>query len=255
MRALILTVIFTILSVPSISAQSKNLPELGLKGIELTHDMQYEKAHKIFDEMIRLEPKNPRGYFFKSACYYSMYTDEKNHADKFRHATNKAIDIAREMLRKNGDDPDAMFYLGCAYGKLGMYYMDNGSYIKAYWYGNKGIKYLKKVIEKDPDYYDAYLGLGIFDYSVSVLPKIIKSLSFLLRINGDRIKGLDEIRLTSTKGTYAKGDAKIALLNIYIDYENDFDAALTLLKVTEMGLPVTMMFCSCNPTAVKSNAS
>lgn len=230
MRTLILAIMFAILPVPSISAQSKNVHELGIKGIELTHDMQYEEADKIFDEMIRLEPENARGYFFKSACYYSSYTDEKKHADKFKYATHKAIDIAKAMLHKNEDDPDAMFYLGCAYGKLGMYYVDNHKYVKAYWYGSKGIKYLKKVIEKDPDYYDAYLGLGIFDYSVSVLPKIIKSLSFLLRINEDREKGLEEIRITSSKGVYAKDDAKIALLNIYIDYENDFDAALTLLK-------------------------
>ncbi|MGD9161145.1 MAG: tetratricopeptide repeat protein [Desulfobacteraceae bacterium] len=230
MRTLILTIIFTILFLPSISAQSENVHELGLKGIELTHDMQYEKADKIFDEMIRLEPENARGYFFKSACYYSSYTDENKHAERFKDATNKAIDIARVMLQKNGDDPDAMFYLGGAYGKLGMYYLDNRKYIKAYWYGTKGIKYLKKVIEKDPDYYDAYLGLGIYNYSVSVLPKMIRSLSFLLRINEDREKGLDQIRLTSSKGIYAKDDAKIALINIYLDYENDFDAALQLLK-------------------------
>ena len=230
MKSIILAILFTFSLVPAVNAEPKTLHDLGIKGIELTHDMQYAEALKIFDEMIRMEPDNPMEYFFKSACYFSMYTDEKKYVKKFKDATDKAIDIAKSMLHRNPNDIDALFYLGCAYGKLGMYHVDNSHYLRAYWYGSKGIKYLNKVVEKDPEYYDAYLGLGIYNYSVSVLPNIIKSLSFLLSVHGDREKGLDEIKLSSSRGVYAKDDAKIALINIYIDYENDFEVAVKLLK-------------------------
>ncbi|MGD9159620.1 MAG: hypothetical protein PVG39_14500, partial [Desulfobacteraceae bacterium] len=53
---------------------------------------------------------------------------------------------------------------------------------------------------KDPDYYDAYVGLGMYDYYLSFLPKIVRTLSFL-GAYGDREKGLEEIILTSSKGS------------------------------------------------------
>ena len=228
MRIIIVTILFTMLLAPSINAQPRTLHDLGLKAIKLTHDLQYDQANKIFDEMIRMEPENAMGYFFKSACYYWMEDYSLSSGKGYRDISFKAADMAKAMLDKNEDDIDAMFYLGCIYGKLGLHYGEYGHFIKAIWYGSKGIKCLKKVIEKDPDYYDAYVGLGIYDYYLSVLPKVVKALSFLIGKYGDRGKGLDEMKLTASKGTYAKAEAKIALADVYFTYERNYETAIPL---------------------------
>ena len=49
MKTIILTILFTMLFVPTISANPKNIDELGIKGIDLVFDMQFEQANKIFD--------------------------------------------------------------------------------------------------------------------------------------------------------------------------------------------------------------
>ena len=225
MRTIILTSFFILLHVTPIGANSRNVHELGVKGYELVWNMQFEQAHKIFDEMIRMEPENALGYFYKSKTYFWIYvfsTDDKEYIDKFIDHSSKMIDIAEKMLDKNEDDIDALFYLGNTYGYLGSWYGETGSWFKAFRYGRKGKKYLKRVIKKDPDYNDAYLGLGMFHYYLDVLPKIIKPLSFLLGLGGDKEKGIDEINRALSKGNHSRDAAKFVLAHvIFFQLEKD----------------------------------
>lgn len=93
--------------VSGINAEPEALRELGLKAIKLTHNLQYDEANKIFDEMIRMEPENAMGYFFKSACYYWMEDYSLSSGKGYRDISFKAADMAKSMLDKNKDDIDA----------------------------------------------------------------------------------------------------------------------------------------------------
>lgn len=201
--------------------------------MEFVYDMKYKEANALFDEIIKLEPKNPYGYFLKSVCYFWMFQNspaDYNIGEKYKDITFKAIDAAEEVLDKNENNIDAMFYLGGAYGNLGRYYAMNKSWIKGYWYGKKGKNYLLDVVEKDPNYYDAYLGLGIYHYYADVLPKIIKTFSFILGIKGDRELGLRELHLAISKSKNTKSEAMCFLGGIYIDLEKDYTKALPVFK-------------------------
>ena len=233
MRIINIAILFTVLLVPEINAQPGTFQELGIKGIELAHDMQFDEADKLFDKMIRMKPDNAFGYLLKLSSFSLMAEIkgiEKEQEEYFKDLTLKTINIAEGMLKKNKHDTDALFYLGCAYGNLGVYYTDTNSWLRAYWNGRKGKNCLEKVVEKDPDYYDAYLGLGMYHYYAAVLPKIVRPLSFLLGIEGDRVKGIDEVKLALSKGTYARGSAKYFLAkSVYLKEEN-YEAALPLYK-------------------------
>lgn len=216
-----------------IYSQNTAITDMGLKGMDLVYDMKYNEANNVFDEIIRHEPQNGYGYFLKSVCYFWQYqsnTQDKVIGEKYKEITFKAVDVAEEMLDKNENNIDAMFYLGGAYGNLGRYYALDGSFIKAYWYGQKGKDYLEDVVEKDPKYCDAYLGLGIYHYYSDVLPKIIKFLSFILGIEGDKKKGIQELQLAIAKSKNTRTEAMIFLGTVYINYEKDFAKAEQLFK-------------------------
>ena len=240
LRTIIEAIIFTLLFVTTTSAEPETLQELGIKGIELAHDMQFDEADKIFDEMIRMEPENAFGYLLKLSSFNLMAEIkgiEKEQGEYLKDLTLKTINIAEGMLEKNEDDIDALFYLGCAYGNLGVYYTDTGSWLSAYWNGRKGKNCLEKAVEKDPEYYDAYLGLGMYHYYADVLPKVVKPLSFLLGIEGNRAKGIEEITLAITKGRFAKGSAKYFLAKSVYLREEDYETALPLFKELTMDYP------------------
>jgi tetratricopeptide (TPR) repeat protein len=214
-------------------AQDSTVHYLALKGIDLATNLYYEEAVEVFEQIILLEPENPRGYFLRSAAYFWMFSEDiKNEAigDKFRDHSFQAAEIAEDRLDENEEDIDAMFYIGGAYGSLGRYYTMTGSYLKAYWYGKKGVLYLEKVVALDPTYYDAYLGLGIYHYLADVLPRFVKILSFLLGVEGDKEKGINELYLTATKGVYTKTEAMFFLGAIYTYREKEYEKAIVIFN-------------------------
>ncbi len=230
----LLTVIVLFFSVCStVFAQKSRIAELRKNGLELVYNLEFEKANALFDSMIIIEPENAQGYFLKSGNYFwrfSLNTQNTEIGETFRELSFKAVEVAEEMLDKDEDNIDAMFYLGGAYGNLGRYYGMTNSWLKAYWYGRKGKNYLKDVVEINPQYYDAYLGLGIYHYYADILPKFIKAVSFLFGIEGDKAKGLEELQLAVSKGDFTKSEAMFFLGGIYLDFEKDYKKSLVLFE-------------------------
>jgi tetratricopeptide (TPR) repeat protein len=71
----------------------------------------------------------------------------------------------------------------------------------------------------------------MYKYYVDVLPKFIKSISFLLGMGGDREEGIKEVKLASQKGQLTRGEAKFILAQaVYYEVENDFESALPLFE-------------------------
>jgi len=229
----LLTCLLFFISFSLLTAQSERTHQLALEGIDFASSLQYEKAIDVFNEIIRLEPENPQGYFLKSAAYFWIFsTDMHNEVigDTLKNWSFRAVEVAEKKLEKNENDIDAMFYLGGAYGTLGRYYGLTGSYLKAYWYGKKGKNYLEDVVELDSTYYDAYLGLGIYHYLADVLPRFVKMLSFILGIEGDKEQGIRELNLVVKKGIYTQSEAMFFLSAIYTYREHEYEKALEIFN-------------------------
>ena len=185
--------------------------------------MDDQKAENTFNEAIRQWPEDPLPYLFKGGFYLNMLRyrnksrEEENQrlTDKIISLNEKVIDIARKQISENPDDTDALYCLGGAYGNTGRAYILNGQWWKGFWKGKKGFKIMKKVVEKDPDYYDAYLGLGIYHYFTATLPKIAKVISFLLgNPKGDKEKGIREFELVRDNSTLLSIEARKILLRV-----------------------------------------
>lgn len=238
MRNTLLTILFLILYITTSSGMPDSLYyKLGSKGYELVLDMRYDEADEIFDEMIRMEPKNAVGYLYKSQCFfhcwqYTYLEPDKKTLKQFKSHLFKAKELAKEIPDK--DDIETQFILGSAYGNIGLYYANINKWVRAFLNGRKGIRYIEKIIKKDPEYSNAYFLLGMYNYYAATLPKVVKSLSFLLgSAEGDREKGIEQLTHASLSGDL-KGDARIFLADSVYYEEKDFEKASALLeKLTE----------------------
>ena len=142
--------IFFVLSIliSIVHAQDTEFRNLAIEGLDYVINLEYEQALKCFNQMIEQDPTNPQGYFLKSAAYFWSFSSDmhnENLGEKFEEISFTAIDVANNKLKKNKNDIDALFYLGGTYGCLGRYHGLRKSYLKAYWYGKKGVNYLYDV--------------------------------------------------------------------------------------------------------------
>lgn len=219
------------------------------KGIALMYRLEFDKAEAEFRSIIALDTGNPAGYFALGALSWWRYSqnfdvkaDFKAIQDEFMLNSEMAIKTAREGLAR-GRLPAgvAYFFMGSAYGAEGRWYAVQRHWFKAYTHGKKGRKYLKKCVELDPGLYDAYLGLGIYDYFADTLPGIL-NMAALLFLHGDKVRGLEEIRLAIDKGRFFSTEARLFLIEMLARHENDVKGSLAELEKLKASDPSNMFF-------------
>ena len=222
--------------------------KLILKGLDAAYSLDFERAASLFSEAGRLEPEHPAGPFFLASLQwleYSQNADVPGTVDalepKFNQIMDQALDRAQKMYAKKHDDPEANFYLGAIYGMKGRWFLLKYKWIRAAHYGFKGYKYLKRAVELNPECYDAYLGMGMYDYYSDTLPTIVKFAANMI-VRGDKQRGLRYIQTTLEKGHYSVTEAKIFLVGILAAYEKQPDRALKIVQELRLQNPDNLFF-------------
>ena len=213
-------------------AQQNPLTEKIKLAMDANYRMDSERSEDIFNEAISEWPEDPMPYLYKGGLYLNKfrYLNDNMEEERARlkkqilYLNNKVIDIARKQIKENPDNMRAYYCLGGANGNLGRFYILNGKWLRGYWKGKKGFKILEKIVEKDHEYYDAYVGLGIYHYFSATLPKVVKVLSFLLGgPKGDKEKGINELELVRDNGTLLPVEARRVLLRVF-RFEKDWNS-------------------------------
>lgn len=214
----------------------KEIDEKYDRGISDMYRLEFDKAEAEFKEVIRISSGDPAGYFALSALSWWRYSqnfdiqsDFQAIEEEFMANIDATIRAAREKIDSNSSPDLAYFFLGSAYGLQGRWYAVQRRWIKAYWQGSKGRKYLRRCVGLNPEIYDAYLGLGIFDYFADTLPGVLK-LPALLFVKGDKTGGLRQVRLAMKKGRFFSVEARLFLIEILTRHEKDYKQAVLEVK-------------------------
>ena len=200
-------------------------------GIAHMYRLEFDKAEAKFREIIALDPESPAGYCALAALAWWRYSQNfdmqaglKDVEREFLSNSDKVIKLSKNMVKDGRDLDQAYFFMGSAYGLQGRWYAVQRSWFKAYGRGKKARKFLKKCVETNPAVYDAYLGLGIFDYYAAALPGAL-GLTARLFAGGDRARGMEYVKVARDKGRFFKLEARFFLIEIYSRHEHDFKAA------------------------------
>ncbi|MGR3218857.1 MAG: tetratricopeptide repeat protein [Candidatus Anammoxibacter sp.] len=196
------------------------------EALEVYYQMNYKRAEELFNDVINKWPDHPLPYLVKAGYalerfrFHDDNTEDENSRFKEMvfNLNKKTVALAGKLLSANPDDPDANYYLGAGHGNMGRFYAINRQWWRAFWNGKKGFKLCEKVVNVRPDYYDAYLGLGIFHYLTATLPQVVKILSFLLGApDGDKDKGIREIKIVVENSTLLSVEARRILFRMYYE--------------------------------------
>ena len=215
------------------------------EGLKRLYSLDYVRSRTAFRKLVELEPDNPFGYLFEaggiwweSSQEFGLFKDTPTLQGLFEQDVEAAQRKANAYM--DSKDPqtraDGYFASGMALGTLGQWRLMKGHWMEAYFAGKKAMKHLKKCVKLDPTYYDADLGLGVFDYQAAHLSGIAK-LGILLGMHGDEKRGLAEIQLAIDKARYANRQAAEFLLSIYLVDLHDYARALPMVVKLRADFP------------------
>jgi tetratricopeptide (TPR) repeat protein len=220
-----------------------NLQSIIQAGVSKTYNMEFDAAEKIFNRAIEKYPKQPHGYFRTAQLHFWLFLGTRDQGEYYVFL--KFADLAQKRIDKILDEDEKNYRIQYMAGSLNSYkamaYATNNSTVDALWASKKSVGYYEETLELNKRYYDAYLGLGIFDYAMGFVPDFLKWAVNLTGLSSDKDRGLSYIKTAFNKGT-EKAEAAFHLAKIYTDYLADYDSAYYYLNYNLERYPGNTLF-------------
>ncbi len=244
-----------------------HVPELEA-GFNSLYELKPEEAHKQFEAWEKSHPQDPLGYASEAAAYLfeecyrqgiltsEFFLDDKRFFGKiplkpnpelrsaFFAADQKAQNLAQIELKRNPDDPNALFAMSLSLGMQADYaslidkrQLDSLKKIR------EADVYSKKLLLVSPDAADAYLGLGTANYIIGSLSGIKRLFLGLAGIHGNKKLGIKQLEIAATRGHYLRPFAKILLAMVALR-EKRPEVARTQLTELVAEFPENPLFAS-----------
>lgn len=237
-------ILFIVLFLSSPFTFSQNPIERQIQlGLNKIYNFNWADGNKIFDKLIEDHAKDPRGYHYKSTIYLWYYLGNFNEAylDTFNLLADKSLELANEKL-KTKPTAELNYLIGSVYYNKSIAQARSGNYLQAIWMSNRMKQYLDAAIKEKPDYYDAYLGLGLYNFALSQIPSTLSWATNLIGMSADKEAGIEYVKKAAEKGSLSKVDAEFYLTQIYSRVIIDHPAAKELLDKLVKRYPKNLLF-------------
>jgi hypothetical protein len=226
-------------SVEDTSTAAETFEQVRTKGFDALFNLDYRGAWAAFEQLTRIEPTHPAGYLYLANCLWaeklyrlrrlqattyageSFFADTKEAFDRefdrrFREAVDRTFQVADARLRDNPRDAVALYYKGLTHGLLAAYEATiTRAFLAALSHSNKAVALHREVLKIDPDYTDANLSIGAYNYAVGSLPLPVKVIAALGGVRGSKKRGLALITKVAEEGRTAQDAARLLLIALY----------------------------------------
>ena len=188
-------------------------------GINGVYSLDFDTAQEHIAWVFEHYPDHPFAHFGNAMIAWSRYEYEFETSDDaqrkvFEKILDDSISGIKRWIKKNPQDSNAYMGIGALYGLRALFNMRNRNWITSYFAGRKAISNLEKSLKLDPTYYDAYFGLGIYEYYAGTLPSVIKVLAKIVAIKGNPQEGVQFLNLAREKAHFTSDSAKLILIEV-----------------------------------------
>jgi len=210
-----------------LSSNTKSIDEkvkfYTIEGMKSSFSENFDLAFQYYDSALSIDKNNLRTRVYKSTVYLYKFILTKN--DKYKeiylNESDKITESAEKLLSQNENDVKALASLAANFGYRSMFYANDDSFLRSAWEGKLSYDYLKATLEKNPDEIEALMGMGIFNYSIGAVDSKMKSVMSFIGMNGDKKKGIEQLKTASEKAEFTKFEALFMLSQFYKYYEKD----------------------------------
>jgi hypothetical protein len=231
------------------------------------YNLDYTGAVRSFERYHAEHPGDPQAtaYLLNAVIFQELYRqdllDTTFYAnDGFltgRHATeedpkkrdqifalaDEAVQEADWRLSQNSNDVNALFArawvrsLRCTYVAMVERAFGAGFHL-----ATKAREDAARVLELDPNYVDAKLITGVYEYVVGALPWPFKLMIGFAGITGSKATGLAMLRDDGNRGVLTRLDAKTAIA-LFLRREGKYDEAIQVVMELKNEYPHDYLFC------------
>jgi hypothetical protein len=225
-------------SPPSTGASLVVIPTSIDRAFQRMYNFDFQGSLAILNDAARTDPENPLIDSVRAATFLfremarlhiletTFFLNDDNMVDgssklkpdpAIRAMLFAELDASRSraaaQLARSPDDLEALFALCMSAGIE----TDYTALVERRTWGSRKlvpptIKYADKLLARTPPFYDAYLNFGAIEYIVGDLPFFIRWFVHYDGIQGNKAKGIEQLRLAADRGRYYGPYARILLV-------------------------------------------
>jgi hypothetical protein len=218
------------------------------------YNLDYEGALTRFEAIQKANPQSAiaTGYILMTLIFRELYRQDLLDTTYYAHdsfltskrsvpvppairnriesLTNSAIALADQQIKANPNDANAYFARGYARGMHAAFitFVDH-SYVAAARQGYASRGDSEQTLKIDPDYADAKMAMGIQQFAVASLPRLIRMMVGIAGVSGNKEKGLDLLRESAAHGIVTPIESRTAL-SLFLRHDARYPEAIVVQK-------------------------
>ena len=207
------------------------------------YNFKYDKAEKQFRSLRRRYPNHPMPYFLLglSTWWKIIPTNfQTNQYDKLFFAyMDTAITKAQKLYDADNNNYEASFFLSAAYGFDARLHAERHDWRKATVGSRRSLNFLKKSQEANGLSPEFQFGQALFNYYAVWIPDNYPLLKPVLLFfpKGDKKLGMQQLRSVATNGFYTATEARVFLMRILKNEENNAEEAMPVARLLATTYP------------------
>lgn len=215
-------------------------------GLNDIYNLKFEDAESKFIDIQKRNPDDIKGFFYQAVVYYyrALPTRDEKMFDRFMELSDKVLELCDNKLDKNENDIETLYFKGLTHSYRSLILLNlNKSLLKAASNGNDGYRILSEIIQRKPDFYDAYMGLGLYKIAIGFVPEKFQWLLSIIGFDGNIKNGLDLLKTAMDKGRFTKVDAKVYYaISSITEKEDENNVSVKLAKELSDEYPDSPIF-------------
>lgn len=168
----------------------------------------------VFEELFRLDLLDTT-FYANDGFLTGKHTvvEDLHKRDHIKDLADHAVEEANRQLKTNQNDVNALFARGWAKSLLAVYQaMVERSFGSALRLANQARNDHAKVLQLNPNYVDAKLVVGNYEYVIGALPVPFKILMGFVGVHGSKSTGMEMLRDAAARGVITSVEARVCMM-------------------------------------------
>ena len=233
---------------------------------ERFYNLDYDGALSRFELIAKAHPDDPmaQAYVLMVLVFRELYHQDLLDTTFYAHdsflSSKRKVDVPEETrqrieqltdgivalcdqhLHANGKDKNAFFARGYARGMHATFItLVDHSFVSAAHQGLQSRNDSEDVLKIDPGYTDAKMAIGIQQFAVASLPRVVRLMVGIAGVGGSKEKGLDLLREVAAHGIVNSVEARTAL-SLFLRHDARYPEALAVEQTLVRQYPRDYLF-------------
>lgn len=203
------------------------------RAMDLAYNAQFDEAERLATGYVNSHPGDPQGYMVRATVldWKQLVQNLRGKLDsRALEDYQTANKYAFLLWEKDQENVDKLVNLGNSYMFLAKKWLDLKKKSRAGLILKKCKKHMEDAIAKNPNRWEAYLAIGIFNFYAANIPPGMQFIASLLGISGNEKLGIEQLNKAATNPNLFQNHAAFMLAYSFGERKKNFGVALGYLN-------------------------